>query len=110
MLSTGDLRRRPRGVLVSTQPARAPLVPEMTARAAFPKENPYLRLRDELGPVYRDAEFAELYPRRVQPAPPLWKLALVTVMRFAEDPSDRQAADARRGRIDWKYALGSLAN
>ena len=27
-------------------------------------------------------------------------------MQFAEDLSDRQAADAVRGRIDWKYALG----
>jgi transposase len=31
---------------------------------------------------------------------------LVTVMQFAEDLSDRQAADAVRGRIDGKYALG----
>jgi transposase len=94
---------------VSLQPALAPPVPELTAhvaRAAFPKGNPYLRLRDELGPVFRDADFAELYPRRGQPALPPWKLALVTVMQFAEDLSDRQTADAVRGRIDWKYALG----
>jgi transposase len=32
-------------------------------------------------------------------------LALVTIFQFAEDLSDRQAADAVRGRIDWKYAL-----
>jgi transposase len=94
---------------VSLQPALAPPVPELTARvarAAFPKGNPYLRLRDELGTVFRDADFAELYPRRGQPAMPPWKLALVTIMQFAEDLSDRQAADAVRGRIDWKYALG----
>jgi transposase len=76
------------------------------ARAAFPKGNPYLRLRDELGPVFPDAGFADLYPRRGQPALPPWKLALVTVMQFAGDLSDRQAADAVHGRIDWKYALG----
>src|SRR4051812_44367883 len=76
------------------------------ARAAFPKGNPYLRLRDELGPVFRDGDFADLYPRRGQPALPPWRLALVTVMQFAEDLSDRRAADAVRGRIDWKYALG----
>src|SRR5512135_2500114 len=70
------------------------------------KGNPYLRLRDELGPVFHDADFAELYPRRGQPALPPWKLALVTVMQCAEDLSDRQAADAVRGRIDWKYDLG----
>jgi transposase len=27
-------------------------------------------------------------------------------MQFVEDLSDRQAADAVRGRIDWKYLLG----
>jgi transposase len=94
---------------VSLKPSLVPDVPELTARvarAAFPKGNPYLRLRDELGPVFRDADFADLYPRRGQPALPPWKLALVTVMQFAEDLSDRQAADAVRGRIDWKYALG----
>ena len=94
---------------MSLQPSPVPPVPELTARvarAAFPKGNPYLRLRDELGPVFRDGDFADLYPRRGQPALPPWKLALVTVMQFAEDLSDRQAADAVRGRIDWKYALG----
>jgi transposase len=94
---------------VSLKPSLVPHVPELTARvarAAFPKGNPYPRLRDELGPVFRDADFAELYPRRGQPALPPWKLALITVLQFAEDLSDRQAADAVRGRIDWKYALG----
>src|SRR5262245_16760626 len=103
------LRWQPRGAPVSLQPCPVPPVPELTARvarAAFPKGNPYLRLRDELGSVFRDADFAALYPRRGQPALPPWKLALVTVMQFAEDLSDRQAADAVRGRIDWKYALG----
>ena len=95
--------------VVSREPDLISPVPELTARvarAAFPKGNPYLRLRDELGPVFRDGDFADLYPRRGQPALPPWKLALVTVLQFAEDLSDRQAADAVRGRIDWKYALG----
>src|SRR4051812_42900702 len=103
------LRRPPRGASMSLKPNPVSDVPELTARvarAAFPKGNPYLRLRDELGPVFHDADFADLYPRRGQPALPPWKLALVTVMQFAEDLSDRQAADAVRGRIDWKYALG----
>jgi transposase len=30
---------------------------------------------------------------------------LVTLLQFAEDLTDRQAAEAVRGRIDWKYAL-----
>jgi transposase len=94
---------------VSLKPVLASPVPELTARvarAAFPKGNPYLRLRDELGHVFHDGDFADLYPRRGQPALSPGKLALVTVMQFAEDLSDRQAADAVRGRIDWKYALG----
>jgi transposase len=32
-------------------------------------------------------------------------LALVSIMQFAEGVSDRQAAEAVRMRIDWKYAL-----
>ena len=34
------------------------------------------------------------------------RLALVTLLQFAEGLSDRQAADAVRSRIDWKYLLG----
>jgi transposase len=30
---------------------------------------------------------------------------MVTIMQYVEDLSDRRAADAVRGRIDWKYAL-----
>jgi transposase len=81
----------------------------MTARvahAAFPKGNTNLRLRDELGPLYEDSDFAAPFPRRGQPGLPPWRLALVTLMQFLENLSDRQAADAVRARIDWKYALG----
>ena len=65
-----------------------------------------MRLRDELGTVYDDQIFASAYPTRGQPAQPPWRLALITVLQFAEGLSDRQAANAVRGRIDWKYALG----
>jgi transposase len=64
-----------------------------------------MRMRDELGAIYDDAAFAHLFPMRGQPAEAPWRLALVTIFQFAEDLSDRQAADAVRGRIDWKYAL-----
>jgi transposase len=83
-----------------------PAVTAQTARAAFPKGNPYLTLRDELGPLYRDEDFADLFPARGQPGLPPWRLALVTVMQFRENLSDRQAAEAVRARIDWKYLLG----
>lgn len=76
------------------------------ARAAFPTGNIYLRLHDELGSVYRDVSFTGLFPARGQPAEAPWRLALVTVLQFVEALSDRQAADAVRGRIDLKYLLG----
>src|SRR5919199_2966557 len=88
-----------------------PPVPKQTARiarAAFPKGSPYLTLRDTLGTVFTDQDFADLYPRRGQPAYAPWRLALVTVLQFREGLSDRQAAEAVRARIDWKYLL-SLA-
>ena len=72
------------------------------ARAAFPKGNVYLRMRDEFGPLYVDEAFAELFSTRGQPAEAPGCLALVMVMQFAEGLSDRQAADAVRARIDWK--------
>lgn len=76
------------------------------ARAAFPKGNVYLQLRDLVGTLYEDADFAPLCASRGRPAVPPWRVALVTVMQFAEGLSDRQAAEAVRARIDWKYVLG----
>lgn len=90
---------------------RAPIVyclPEDTARvarAAFPKGNAYLRVADALGPIYTNPQFADLFPKEGQPAVAPAQLALVTIFPFAEGLADRQAADAVRGRIDWKYAL-----
>ena len=84
-------------------------VPEETirvARAAFPKGNAYLTLRDELDTLYSDAMFRSVFPGRGQPAESPGRLALVTVLQFAENLSDRQAAEAVRSRIDWKYLLG----
>jgi transposase len=84
-------------------------VPEETvrvARAAFPKGNVYLQLRDVLGIVYDDVSFKPLCAARGRPGACPWRLALVTVMHFAEGLADRQAAEAVRARIDWKYALG----
>ncbi len=94
---------------MSLKPKPIEAVPEETmrvARAAFPKGNPYLTLRDELGPIFRDEDFVDLFPKDGQPALPPWRLALVTVMQFRENLSDRQAAEAVRARIDVKYLLG----
>jgi transposase len=65
-----------------------------------------MKLRDKLGTIYTDEQFKDLFPERGQPAVSPARLALVTVLQFAEGLPDRQAADAVRGRIDWKYALG----
>ncbi len=64
-----------------------------------------MQMRDELGSIYDDELFASVYAQEGQPAIPPWRLALVSVMQFAENLSDRQAAEAVRARIDWKYAL-----
>jgi transposase len=96
------------GVDVAARRAGRP-IPEVTARiarAAFPKGNVYMQMRDVLGVVYDDASFSPLFAARGRPAEHSWRLALVTVMQFAEGLSDRQAAEAVRARIDWKYALG----
>src|SRR3954469_1125565 len=94
---------------MSLRPTPIGPVPELTAyvaRAAYPDGNPYLSVRDALGTFYDDDRFADLFPDRGQPAEAPWRLALVTVMQFAEGLADRQAADAVRSRIDWKYAPG----
>ena len=76
------------------------------ARAAFPKGTAVTRLRDAFSALFEDKDFQALYPARGQPGLAPWRLALVTVFQFQEHLSDRQAADAVRARIDWKYALG----
>jgi transposase len=85
-----------------------PPIPPETARiahAAFPKGHPYLGAADEMGAVFTDAMFAALFRRRGQPALAPWRLALTTVLQFAEELPDRQATDAVRARLDWKYVL-----
>jgi transposase len=90
------------------QPQSIPPVPkdtEAVARAAFPKGNIYVLLRNNLGSIYSDVAFTGLFSKRGQPAESPWRLALISVMQFVENLSDRQAAEAVRSRIDWKYAL-----
>lgn len=84
-------------------------IPEETARIAkkaFPKGSPHIALRDELGVLYDDKQFAALFSCQGKPAESPGYLSMVTVMQYMEGVSDRQAADNVRGRIDWKYALG----
>jgi transposase len=94
---------------MSLRPEPLPPIPDATVaavRAAFPKGNLYVDLRAEFGTLYHDQLFADLYPpegRPVEVAP--WRLALVVVMQYIEGLTDRQAADAVRRCMDWKYAL-----
>jgi len=93
---------------MSLHPQPIAPVPEQTAQiahAAFPKGNPYLTLRDQLGAIFQDEDFAPLFPAWGYPGLSPWRLALVTIMQFRENLSDRQAAEAVRARIDWKYLL-----
>jgi transposase len=82
-----------------------PLETARVARAAFPKGNRYLRVADEVDTLFTDELFTPLFPASGQPALAPWRLGLVTILQFAEGLSDRQAADAVRSRIDWKYVL-----
>jgi transposase len=85
-------------------------IPEETARlarAAFPKGHLFMQMRDELGPIYTNPQFAALFSPTGQPAEDPARLALILVMQFVEGLPDRQAADAVRGRIDWKCATRS---
>jgi transposase len=93
---------------MSLKPHDIPPVPEETARvarAAFPHGSPYLTFRDALGTIFQNDDFAALFPTWGQPGLPPWRLALVAIMQFREQLSDRQAAEAVRARIDWKYLL-----
>ena len=93
---------------MSLKPTPIPPVPEETARvarAAFPRGNVVMQLRDTLEAIYTDEAFADLFPTHGQPALAPWRLALVTVLQFLEGLTDRQAAEAVRDRLAWKYAL-----
>jgi transposase len=84
-------------------------IPPETVRvacAALDEDNRYRKLREHFDTVFSDRAFEALFPARGQPAATPWRLALVTVLQFAEGFSDREAADAVRARIDWKYLLG----
>ncbi len=94
---------------MSMQPRTDFAVPVGTAQVAqacFPKGNVYMSICAELGPLYQDSEFAPLFAIVGQRCEAPGKLVLVLIMQQAEGLSDRQAAEAVRSRIDWKYLLG----
>jgi transposase len=96
---------------MSMRPRPWPKVPELTARVAraVAARGPYplaMRVRDELGELFADAEFAEAFGARGRPGWSPGQLALVTVLQFAENLTDRAAAHRVRYGMDLKYALG----
>ena len=85
--------------------------PEIVAAVAAmyrgKRERPLpVMVRDQLGEWLADEQFAGAYGVRGKPGWPPGRLALVTIFQMAENLTDRQAAEAVRTRIDWKYALG----
>src|SRR5215208_1420737 len=94
---------------MSLHPRSLEPIPEETARVArlaFRVPTVAMMMRDEFGQLYADEKFADLFPVRGRGAESPEMLSLVSVLQFIEGLTDRQAALAVRGRIDWKYALG----
>jgi transposase len=93
---------------MSLHPEKLPEIPEETARVArilFPKGNRYMWLRDELGVIYNDEQFTSLYQNVGQLAEQPWRLAVMSIIQYMENYTDRQVAEAVKTRIDLKYAL-----
>ena len=88
---------------MSLKPMPIPPVPSDTvrvARAAFPTGDIYMKLREHVGTIIDDEDFVALFAKDGTPGLPPWRLALVTILQFHENLSDRQAAEAVRARSD----------
>ena len=94
---------------MSIRPRLGVEVPELTARvarASNPAGTTAMWVRDRLDGLWEDEDFAGWYPRDGRPGISPAQLATVSVLQFLLDLSDRDAAEAVRCRIDFKYALG----
>src|SRR5512133_3795528 len=94
---------------MSIRPRLGAGVPELTARvarAANRAGTTAMWVRDRLDGLWADEDFASWYPRDGRPGISPAQLATVSVLQFLLDLSDRDAAEAVRCRIDFKYALG----
>lgn len=68
-----------------------PIPAKRLAHAAFPKGTLCMRLRDTVGTIYTDDVFIDLFSSTGRPAEAPWRLALVSILHYIEDLSDRQA-------------------
>src|SRR4051794_40504878 len=84
---------------------RIPTETVRAARESNPKGTPAMWIRDRLDGLFTDGDFEGWFPADGRPGVSPAVLALVSVLQFAEDLTDRQAALAVRCRIDWKYCL-----
>ncbi|MGW4914248.1 transposase [Streptomyces sp. NPDC004270] len=94
---------------MSLQPRPGAEIPALTvrvARAGNPHGTAAMWIRDVLDGLFSDEDFTAWYPRDGRPGLSPAQLATVCVLRYALNLSDRQAAEAVRCRIDFKYALG----
>jgi transposase len=67
--------------MMSLKPQNPNPIPQQTAEvthATFPKGNMYMQIRDELGSIYKDEQFVELFATRGQPGLNPWRLTWVT--------------------------------
>jgi hypothetical protein len=95
---------------MSIRPCLGVEVPELTARvarASNPAGTTAMWVRDRLDGLWADEDFAGWYLRDGRPGiSPAQLATTVSVLQFLLDLFDRDAADAVRCRIDFKYALG----
>jgi transposase len=93
---------------MSLHPQPLEPVPEDTARvarAAFPRGNPYLTLRDQLGVIFQDEDFTALFPMCGQPSLPPWRLALITILQFRAN----SCLTAKRRKRSARGLIGSTS-
>jgi transposase len=93
---------------LSLRPRSGEQVPPLTAqvaRASNPGGTTAIWVRDRLDGLWCDEDFAAWYPRDGRPGLSPAQLATVCVLQFLLGLSDRQAAEAVRCRIDFKYAM-----
>lgn len=86
--------------------ADVPVLTAQVARASNPRGTTAMWVRDRLEGLWRDEDFASWYSKDGKPGLSPAQLATVSVLQFLLNLSDRQAAEAVRCRIDFKYALG----